>query len=252
MWKPLVLEMRYELVKLVRLPVFAFMIVGFPVGFYLMFGVALAGSRALGGQDAAGPLLASYAAFGVVGASLFSFGVGVAVERAQGWLLLKRASPMPPLAYVLGKAGASMAFCGFIVVVLGLCAVFLAGVRLTPVQWVSFLVGMMLGSVPFCALGLAVGFWAGPNSAPGVVNVIHFVGAFAGGLWLPIEVLPRAVQAVAPVLPQYHLGHLGLSLIGQTPHPRPWLYAGGLLAWTVVAIGLAILSFKRDEGRLYG
>ena len=37
-------------------------------------------------------LLATYATFGVIGAALFGFGVGVAVERGQGWMLLKRAS----------------------------------------------------------------------------------------------------------------------------------------------------------------
>ena len=43
-------------------------------------------------------------------AALFGFGVGVAVERGQGWLLLKRATPMPPLAYLLAKMATAVAF----------------------------------------------------------------------------------------------------------------------------------------------
>jgi ABC-2 type transport system permease protein len=252
MLQSLRLETRYELLKLVRLPVFAIMTLGFPVAFYLMFGVALSGTRATGGLNIALPMLGTYGAFGVIGAALFSFGVGVAVERAQGWLLLKRATPMPPLVYVLGKVGASMTFCGLIVAALVLCATLLAGVRLPPLQLVSLVGALMLGSVPFCALGLAVGFAAGPNSAPGFVNLIHLPGAFAGGLWMPIEILPERMQAAAPWLPQYHLGQLALSIIGQSRDPRPLWNAGILAVWTIIAIGLAVLSFKRDEGKLYG
>ena len=252
MLKPLVLETRYELLKLVRLPVFAIMMLGFPVAFYLMFGVALSGTRATGGRNIALPLLATYGAFGVIGAALFSFGVGVAVERAQGWLLLKRATPMPPIVYVLGKVCASMAFCGVIVLALALCGTLLAGVRLSAGQWVLLTGVLMLGSVPFCALGLAVGFAAGPNSAPGFVNLVHLPGAFAGGLWLPIEVLPERMQSFAPWLPQYHLGQLALALIGQSRDPHPTWNAMSLGLWTIVAIGLAVFAFKRDEGRLYG
>jgi len=39
----------------------------------------------------------------MVGAALFGIGVGLAADLGAGWLDLKRASPMPPLAYVLAK-----------------------------------------------------------------------------------------------------------------------------------------------------
>lgn len=252
MWKPFALETRYELIKLARLPVFAIMTLGFPIVFYLMFGVMLSGSRATGGLDIALPLLGTYGAFGVIGAALFSFGVGVAVERAQGWLLLKRATPMRPLVYVLGKVGASMIFCGVIVVSLTLCGTLLAGVRLGPLQWLTLTGYLMAGSIPFCALGLAVGFAAGPNSAPGFVNLVHLPGAFAGGLWIPLEVLPQKMQSFAPWLPQYHLGQLALSTLGQARDPHPLWNAANLAIWTVVAVGLAVFAIRRDEGKLYG
>lgn len=252
MWTPLALEVRYELTKLIRLPVFAAMTLGFPVAFYVMFGVLLSGSRATGGRDVALPLLGTYGAFGVIGAALFSFGVGVAVERAQGWLLVKRAAPMPPLVYVLGKVGASMVFCGVVVVSLALCGTLLAGVRLSAEQWASLTGALVLGSIPFCAIGLAVGFAAGPNSAPGFVNLFHLPGAFAGGLWMPLEILPDGFRSVAPWLPQYHLGQLALSAIGQSQSPAPLWNAAGLALWTIVGVGLAVVAFKRDEGKLYG
>ena len=76
--------------------------ISFPAMFYLLFGV-LFGGRSLGGASLTTYLLATYGAFGVIGAALFGFGVGVAIERGQGWMMLKRASPMPPMAFFVAK-----------------------------------------------------------------------------------------------------------------------------------------------------
>ena len=70
--------------------------------FYLLFGVMF-GRGTVGGVSMATYLIATYGAFGVIGAALFGFGVGVAIERGQGWMLLKRASPMPPMAFFAAK-----------------------------------------------------------------------------------------------------------------------------------------------------
>ncbi len=252
MWKPYALETRYELAKLVRMPVFAGMTLAFPVAFYLLFGVALAGTRAMGGRNAAPFLLGTYGAFGVIGAALFSFGIGVATERAQGWLLLKRATPMRPSVYVLGKVGASMAFSALVVVVPVAAGVGLGDVPLTPGQGATLLIALVLGSIPFCAIGLALGFSVGPNAAPAFVNLVHLPAAFASGLWMPLEILPRGFQVVAPWLPQYHLGRLALAAIGQNPDPRPGWNAVMLAVWTVVGVAAAVVAFRRDDGRLYG
>ena len=114
---PYLLEARYELVKLARLRTFAFMTVAFPLLFYVLYGVVMSGSRMTGGRDIAVPVLATMGAMGVVGACLFGLGMTVATERAQGWFLLKRATPMPPLVYVAGKTAASMVFAAVVVVV---------------------------------------------------------------------------------------------------------------------------------------
>lgn len=252
MWQPFLLEARYELTKLARLRVFAFMTLGFPLMFYLLFGVALAGSRATGGQNLATYMLGTYGAFGVIGAALFSFGVSIAVERAQGWLLLKRATAMPPLVYVMGKVGATMVFCALVVVCMGVAGAFLGGVRLSGVQWLSLTLALVVGSIPFCALGLMLGFICGPNSAPGIVNVVHLLGAFSSGLWVPLNLLPRAFGAIGPWLPQYHLAQLALAAIGQSPSAHPVQNVVGLAVWTIIAVFGATAAYRRDEGQLYG
>ncbi len=252
MWRPYVLEGRYELVKLMRLPAYALPTIAFPLMFYLLFGIAMSGTRVTGGRNIAGYLLATYGAFGVIGAGLFAFGVGVAVERAQGWLLLKRASPMSPGAYIFGKVAASMAFAGVIVALLGLCGVLLGGVRLTLSQWTLLFAALVLGTAPFCAIGLALGYAAGPNSAPAIVNLVHLPTALASGLWIPIHMLPHAMQSLAPWLPQYHLGQLALTITGGARDTNTAGHVMALALWTVLGLAAAAWAYRRDEGRLYG
>ena len=47
---------------------------------------------------------------GMVAACLFGLGMGIALERAQGWLELKQASPMPRFSYLAAKTVTCAAF----------------------------------------------------------------------------------------------------------------------------------------------
>ena len=93
-------EARSECLRYMRAPGFMLPVMLFPAMFYLLFGVLMAKSE---GVDAGRFLLASYGVFGVMSPGLFGFGVSLAMERENGLLTLKRAMPMPPGAYLLGK-----------------------------------------------------------------------------------------------------------------------------------------------------
>ena len=69
-------------------------------------------------------LVATYGCFGVIGAAFFGFGVGVATERGQGWMLAKRVSPMPIGAYFAAKIFMSLVFGSIIVAALNVLAQF--------------------------------------------------------------------------------------------------------------------------------
>jgi ABC-2 type transport system permease protein len=244
-------ETRAELTKLVRIPAYTIPTLAFPLGFYALFGLAMNGSRGIGATTVPTYLLATYSTFGVVGCALFAMGVSLAVERGQGWLLVKRASPMPPLAYLLGKILTSLIFAVAIVVLMSVLAESFGGVRLAPAAWLALLGTLMLGAIPFCALGMAIGSLAGPNSAPGIVNLIYLPMSFAAGLAIPIEMMPSSIAHIAPFLPTYHLGRLALGAIG-VAHGNALLHWAVLAAWALGASLLAAYGLSRDEGRTYG
>src|ERR1700743_1879926 len=126
-------ETKYEFLKLMRTRSFSLATIGFPVMFYVLFGIANRNAHA-GNIHIAKYMLGGYACFGLIGAALFGIGVGLASELAAGWLELKRASPMPVSAYLFAKCASAVAFGLIIVSILTTIAISFGGVSLTPIE----------------------------------------------------------------------------------------------------------------------
>ena len=245
------LEAKSEVLKAWRLPVYSVFSLVFPLMFYTIFGFTFGGETA-GPVNVAAYMLATYGAFGVIGAALFGFGVGVASERGQGWLRLKRASPMPPAAYFSAKIVMALLFSLLVVLGLFVLGRLLFGVSLPLSSWAALLGTLLLGALPFCAMGLALGYLAGPNSAAAVVNLVYLPMVFASGLWVPIEQLPGFMQAVASYLPPYHYAQLALGMLGASRGGSPWGHVAALVGFTLLFLVVALAAYRRDEGRTYG
>lgn len=246
------LEAKYELLKMIRLPMYVIPTLTFPVMFYLLFGVSL-GGRMSGPVSMAAYLLATYGTFGVMGAALFGFGVGVATERGQGWMLFKRATPMPPPAYLAAKLAMVLLFATIITAILFTVGATAGKVSLSAGQWAGLAAILIAGALPLGAFGLAIGSWAGPNSSVAVVNVIYLPLAFASGLWVPIQALPRFFQELAPWLPAYHFAQLALGVLDADEGRFSWMASAGILAaFTIVSLLVARAGYRRDEGRTFG
>lgn len=241
------LETRAELMKLVRMPAFALPAFAFPLMFYALFGIAFGGSQQIGPVTMAGYLLATYGAFGIIGANLFSFGVGIAVERGQGWMLLKRALPLPPLLHFLARMVVGMVFGLLILLGLFFLAAFFGGVALPLATWAKLAAWLTVGGLPFAAAGLFFGYLFGPNSAPAVINLIYLPMAFASGLWLPYEILPGFFKMLAPWLPAYHLAQQGLGILGADTHASWGQSITYLSVFTVLSVAAGIIAYRRDQ-----
>jgi ABC-2 type transport system permease protein len=168
-WRVYFNEVRFELLRLSRTRSYVFSICGFPVLFYLLFGVTNKDSL-YHGHTIARYLLAGYACFGAMGSSLFGIGAALALERGNGWLEIKRISPMPAAAYLLAKLCVSITFAVGIAMLLTLLGVSLAGVHITVMEDVHLLLVVAAGVLPFASLGLLIGLLMPANAAPGVAG----------------------------------------------------------------------------------
>ena len=244
-------EAKYELIKQLRIPAFMIPTIGFPIMFYVLFGLVMqSGNR--DSKVMATYMLATYGAFGVIGISLFALGVGVAVERGQGWLAVKRASPMPVSAYFIAKYITTLVIS--IVLMLLMCAIgaLFGHVQMSAGHWASLIAAETLGAIPFCAMGLAIGYIAGPNSAAAIVNIIYLPMAFLSGLFIPAEMLPKLLQGFAVTLPPYHLGRLALDAVGIEPASHALGHIAALVGFLALFTVIAFIAYRRDEGKTYG
>lgn len=237
-------ETRYEFLKMFRAKAFSLSVIGFPVMFYAIFGLTNHHT------EYARYLLASYSCFGMFGAALFGLGAGVAMERAQRWLELKQASPMPRIVYLLAKTITCAAIALITVGILLAMGHTLGGVSMS-VREAAELIGVTLsGAVPFAAMGLLISFILPPNAGPGMINILYLPMSFASGLWMPISMLPHWIQKIAPALPTYHYAQLALNIFGYAqPGTSMTLHWEALLGFTSLLLGAAWMVFTRSEAK---
>ena len=222
--------------------------------FYVLFGIVLGPDNAANRAQGATYLLATMACFGVMGASLFGFGVSLAMERGQGWLQVKRASPMPIAAYFVAKLFNAVVFSLAISLILLAIGLTFRSAFTFLLSMAVKLVGILIGgAIPFSAMGLAIGYFAKPNSAPAVVNLVYLPMAFCSGLWIPLFMLPSGLRMFAKVLPPYHISQLALNNLGMGMNPTPAIgHIEALVGFTLLCLGIAYLGYRRDEGAMYG
>jgi len=206
--KPFLAESGAEILKALRAPEFILPTTLMPMMFYTLFAVVLPKT-----DENASYLLATYGIFAVMGPSIFGFGVGVASEREQGWLQVKRASPAHPASYIGAKVVTTLLFATLSLIPIYLIAGFFGGVALPRSTWVLLYVSHILAVLPFILIGLSLGFSFNSGGAVAVSNIFFLGLAILGGLWFPVFVFPEFLQKVATLTPSYHLGELSLAVV---------------------------------------
>jgi ABC-2 type transport system permease protein len=239
-------ETKYEFLKLMRTKSFSLSTIGFPVMFYVLFGIANRNAYA-GNVHVAKYMLGGYACFGLIGAALFGIGVGLAGELAAGWLELKRASPMPAPAYLFAKCASAVAFGLIIVSILTIIATAFGGVSLSATELIKMFSMTIVGSVSFASMGLLLALLVPANAAPAIINLIYLPMSFLSGLWVPLRFMPHWLQGIAPALPTYHLSQLMLSIFGYQDSMSRATHWNALIGFTLLMLGLSWLIFHRRE-----
>jgi ABC-2 type transport system permease protein len=239
-------EAKYEFVKLIRTRSFSLATIGFPVMFYIIFG--LANRHAFdGGVHMAKYMLAGYACFGLIGSALFGIGVGLSSDLAAGWLELKRSSPMPVAAYLFAKCASAVAFGLIIVSILTVIGVTFGDVHLSPSEIAKMLGVTFVGSISFASMGVLIALLVPANAAPGIINLIYLPMSFLSGLWVPIKFMPHWLQGIAPLLPTYHLSQIMLSIFHYQDSMALTTHWNALIGFTLLMLGFSRLIFHRKE-----
>ena len=240
-----------ELRKTTRTPSFVVPTIVLPIMFFALFGLPHVRQSA-DNISVATYLMASYGAYAMMTTVLFSFGVSIASERALGWNRLLRVTPLSATAYLGAKLVNAFAIGTAALVCLFLFAASSAHVSLAAVVWLRLASVLVIGMTPFVLLGLAIGYSVGPAAAAPIANLVSLPLAYGSGLFIPIQFLPPAVRAFAPWLPSYHLGQLGWNAMGSGDLQGIGPHLLWIVGYSVILGALAVVAYRRDEGRQFG
>jgi len=244
-------QTRAEFLKLWRNPGFSISSLLLPSLFFAFFGLPNLQYTVAG--TGAGPyIVASYGAYGVISVMLFSFGVGVAVERGQRINVLMRATPLRPAVYLLAKVVTALVFAFIMMLLLFTFAALAGGVRMDAGRWLTLMIRLLLGGLPFIALGFAVGYLASPNAAAPIIQIIFLILSFASGLFIPVSLLPPFIQQIAPYLPTNRFGQLVWDAVGARTHDGLGSNVVWLVGYGVVFVVIASRAYQREEKRSFG
>ncbi len=235
---------RYELLRTLRNTRFFLFSLVFPLVLFLL----VAGPnrhQQLGGIPFPLYYMAGMAAWGTM-AAVVAGGARIAAERAVGWNRQLRLTPLTTTGYIGTKVltGYTMALAS---IVLLYSAGASMGVRLPAVRWVAMTLLILVGLVPFAALGIALGHVLTVESMGPAMGGITSLLALLGGAWGPVADA-GTLHTVVQLLPSYWLVQAAKSAMGGGSWPaRGWLV---MAAWTAVLTVLAVRAFRRDTERV--
>jgi ABC-2 type transport system permease protein len=183
-------------------------------------------------------------ALAVMSTAMVSLGIGTGFER--GYHVLKRLGTTP-----LGRGrwlGAKIA--AVVVVELVQFAVLIAmsvalGWRPDDASWLLAAAAMVVGTVAFAGLGLALAGRLRAELNLAVQNGVYLVLLLVGGMVIPVDELPDGVRQVARVLPSAALADVMHDALAGTGDNAGASWAI-LAAWAIVMPLTAARTFKWD------
>ena len=237
---------RYELVRLLRNRRFFVLSLGFPLVLYYLIAGPNKNETNLGGSGVSAPLylMVGLAAFGTMNA-VISGGARIALDRSVGWTRQLRLTPLSPRSYLATKILAAYLTALLTIAVLAVAGTTL-GVRLSAQSWIEMIALLLVGLLPFAALGILLGHLLTVDSLGPAVGGLTALLSILGGVWFPIN--NGFLHVVAQALPSYWLVQASHVASGGHPWgPLGWFVT---ITWTVVLGALAAWAYRRDTQRV--
>lgn len=194
-------------------------------------------------------------ASGILLSGVQNLGVDVAIARTNGTLKRLAGTPMPPVAFLVGKLGQALVtgLAQAVVLLVVGALVFRVALPTDAGSWATFAWVFVLGTVTSALLGVALSrVPRSGRSATAVIIPIVLVVQFASGIFIQFSLLPDWMQQAAQALPVAWMA-LGMraSLLPESyamlEVGETWNLAGVALAlgiWLVVGLVAVRLTFR--------
>lgn len=201
------LEAKYEFIRSLRNPGFGMPFLIMPVGLFLLFTLLSPLPENATNADRMF-LFTGMAILGIMGPGMFGFGAILAGERQYKLLQLKQALPMPPGAHLLAKFALALIYATATIVTMIVAGEMLGRISVDFTQAVLIGITLLLGVLPFCAIGLYIGARTSAHLAAGVTTIVYMPQLYLSGLFFP---MPPSISWIALFMPPFYLNQLVLA-----------------------------------------
>lgn len=206
-----------EIKRVLRNRYFVFWSLVMPILFYYIF-TNVVNTDAPDQAEWQAHYLMSMTVFSVMGSSIMTLGIRLVQERAQGWSTFIRITPLSDGVYFTAQMVGQSVIHILSILVIFTAGAIINGVQLSVGEWLLSGLWILLGSLPFLALGTLIGMMKKVETAAGVSNVLYMVLAVAGGMWMPLEIMPKVMQKIGHWLPSYNFGNGAWQIVrGEMP-----------------------------------
>ena len=234
---------RYDMRRLYRNRRFLIFTVAFPLVLFLFIASS---NKHVTLQGIPFPVyyLTGMVAWGTMNAVSAGGGI-IALERAVGWTRQLRITPLPVGAYISTKVASGYALACLTIVVLYIAALSIP-VHLTLGGWLLMTGLILIGLLPFAALGIFLGHSLSPDTMGPAIGVISGVFALLGGAWFPLST-SGTLYDVVKLLPSFWLVQAGRAGLTHKVWPlEGWIV---MVVWTAGLTALAVMAYRRDTGK---
>ncbi|WP_413574822.1 ABC transporter permease [Bdellovibrio sp. HCB290] len=229
-----------QMLEHLRQPMYVLTTLVFPAMFFWFFGVPNATTSA-----AALLLLGSFSCFAVLGVVLFQFAIGIAQDKNTPWSQYLSILPLPHSLRLVPRILNSFLIATISVLAVTIVALTCTPLTLSEIPWGGFLLALLCGALPFVLLGAALGYAANGKSIVPLANLVYLPLSFAGGLWMPPEALPSAIQKISKYLPTRYFGEFAWAALLKRPLNTASIL--GIAIYTLIFLVVAVYFFRRNQ-----
>ncbi len=236
---------RFELLRAVRNWRFSVFSLAFPLILFLAVATPNKDVK-LGGIPFPVYYLAGMVGWGTM-AAVIAGGARIAAERSVGWNRQLRLTPLSTRTYFRAKVltGYMMAVATIVLVYAAALAI---GVRMPFGHWVTMTWLILVGLIPFAAIGIWLGHLVSVDSMGPALGGITSLFALLGGAWGPLGGSAGFMHDLAELLPSYWLVQAGhAAFTGEGWGAKGWIV---IAVWTAAFVILAQRAYRRDTKRV--
>ena len=180
--------------------------------------------------------------FGAMGA-VISGGARIAIDRATGWNRQLRLTPLSPQVYLSSKI-----VIGYISAALTIALMYIVGIasgaRAPLDRWLLMTLFILIGLVPFAAIGIWVGHIAKEDAMGPIMGGTMSLFSLVGGAYYPVSGVLGNIGKWVPSYWIVQAGHIAVG--GDTWSASGWAV---VIGWAVVFTVLAAKAYRGDTRR---